>query len=129
MTRKGPGMGMRRDELNVTNPDVDLSRALFQYFDRNDHALISKKGGLFRRPQLIEEEIIKYFHPYFDGLTPLVRKWWKILIIGYRYRAKEFYNIHAYLIRTINEAIASLHLDTTNEGIDTFNPHRTSTPA
>ncbi|KAG6823245.1 hypothetical protein H0H92_010877, partial [Tricholoma furcatifolium] len=83
MTRKGPGMGMRRDELNVTNPDVDLSRALFQYFDRNDHALMSKKGGLLRRPQLIEEEIIKYFHPYFHSMKEIIRTWWKILILGY----------------------------------------------
>ncbi|KAG6824313.1 hypothetical protein H0H92_007241 [Tricholoma furcatifolium] len=56
MTRKGPGTGMRRDELNVTNPDVDLSRALIQYFDGNKHALLSEKGDLLRRPELIEKK-------------------------------------------------------------------------
>ncbi|KAG6829042.1 hypothetical protein H0H92_005873, partial [Tricholoma furcatifolium] len=112
MARKGPGMGMRRHELDVTNLDVDISRALIQYFDGNKHALLSEKGNLLRRPQLIEEEIFKYFHSYFYSLKPLARKWWGILNLGYRYRAKEFYNIHAYLIRTINEAVASLPQET-----------------
>ncbi|KAG6823382.1 hypothetical protein H0H92_010430 [Tricholoma furcatifolium] len=135
MTRRGPGMDMRRDELR--DPNVDLSRAVDQYFDGDSQTLRRRKGGLLKHPELIEEEIIKHFHPYFDGLKPLVRKWWKILNLGYRYRAKEFYNIHAYLIRTINEAVASLPQETNQSdtdrelarrlksktmGLDTFKP-------
>ncbi|KAG6806747.1 hypothetical protein H0H92_010150, partial [Tricholoma furcatifolium] len=116
MTRRGPGMDMRRDELR--DPNVDLSRAVDQYFDGDSQTLRRRKGGLLKHPELIEEEIIKHFHPYFDGLKPLVRKWWKILNLGYRYRAKEFYNIHAYLIRTINEAVASLPQETNQSDTD-----------
>ncbi|KAG6829052.1 hypothetical protein H0H92_005883 [Tricholoma furcatifolium] len=129
MTRKGPGMDMRRDELNGRNPDDDLSGALVRCFDGDKASLLKTKGDLLRGSALIEDEVITYFHPYFHSLKPVVWRWWKILILGYRYRAKEFYNIHAYLIRTINEAIALLPLDSTKEGLDTFNPHRTSTPA
>ncbi|KAG6826511.1 hypothetical protein H0H92_015523 [Tricholoma furcatifolium] len=121
MTRKGPGMGMRRDELNVTNLDINLSRAVNQYFDGDETAVLSGKEDLLGQLELIEEEIIKYFHPYFDGLKPLVRNWWNILTLAYNYRAKEFYNIHAYLLRIIDKAIASLPQDTNH----TFKPEST----
>ncbi|KAG6804980.1 hypothetical protein H0H92_001331, partial [Tricholoma furcatifolium] len=118
MTRKGPGMDMRRDELNGTNPDDDLSGALVRCFDGDKGKLLDTKGDLLRGSALIEDEVIKYFHPYFHSLKPLARKWWGILNLGYRYRAKEFYNIHAYLIRTINEAVASLPQETNQSDTD-----------
>ncbi|KAG6852198.1 hypothetical protein C0991_002147, partial [Blastosporella zonata] len=37
----------------------------------------------------------------------LAQKWLDILILGYKYRGDEFYNIHSHIVRILEEAIVT----------------------
>ncbi|KAG6907584.1 hypothetical protein DXG01_008341 [Tephrocybe rancida] len=110
MTRNGPGIGMRRPELdkNSESFSLDLQDAIVSYFDGGETKLIDTKSYLLRIPETFESAIIAHFDPYFEPLKELVRKWWDILILGYRYRADEYYNIHSHIIRIIDEALGTI---------------------
>ncbi|KAG6829050.1 hypothetical protein H0H92_005881 [Tricholoma furcatifolium] len=115
MIRKGPGMDMTRDELLDLDNPTTLHDALINYFDGNKGTLREEKTQLLWNPLGFEEQVVSHFHPYFRSLRSLARKWWSILILGYKYRAKEFYNIHAYLARILDQAIQELPESTDDE--------------
>ncbi|KAG6880554.1 hypothetical protein C0995_006022, partial [Termitomyces sp. Mi166 len=112
MSRKGPGISMGREkELDINKPnfyDPALSHALVSYFDGTEDVLKRSKTTLMQSPELFENDIVKNFHPYFEPFKPLVRQWWNIIILGYMYRAHEFYNIHRHILRIINDALPTL---------------------
>ena len=108
LTRKGPGLNMRRneelDEKSLkSNPQLrDLVTHLF---DGEPEVLMKKKADLHLHWTSFEENIIVHFHPYFNPLKPFVLQWWNTLILGYKHHADEFYNIHDHILRIIDEAI------------------------
>ncbi|KAG6859003.1 hypothetical protein C0995_011338 [Termitomyces sp. Mi166 len=112
MSRKGPGIGMGREkELDINKPgfyNPALSHALVSYFDGTEDVLKESKAKLLRSTERFENDIVKNFDPYFEPFKPLVRQWWNIIILGYMYRAHEFYNIHHHILRIIDDALPTL---------------------
>ncbi|KAH0580066.1 hypothetical protein H2248_002880 [Termitomyces sp. 'cryptogamus'] len=111
ITRKGPGINMRReDELDKKSPSYnkDLREAVVALFEGADEVLKKKKSSLHGDWESFEGEVIAHFHPYFEPLKPYVRRWWTTLILGYKYRAEEFYDIHDHIIRILDEAIQEI---------------------
>ncbi|KAG6829049.1 hypothetical protein H0H92_005880 [Tricholoma furcatifolium] len=115
MIRKGPGMDMTRDELLDLDNHTTLHDALIHYFDGDEGTLRGEKAYLLRHPGEFEEQVVSHFHSYFENLSSLACKWWNIVNLGYTYRGKEFYNIHAYVVRIIDEAIPELPESTDDE--------------
>ncbi|KAG6815014.1 hypothetical protein H0H93_011288, partial [Arthromyces matolae] len=119
LTRKGAGVDMYRDELKEDSEEYDpkLAAVLEQYFGtRNPPSLQNKKMFLMLQPEEFDD-IIKHFHSYFDPLKGLVRQWWDILILGYTYRAYEFFNMHQCIVRLLSDALEdSAILDHDKEG-------------
>ncbi|KAG6886491.1 hypothetical protein C0992_003728 [Termitomyces sp. T32_za158] len=120
ITRKGPGLQMRRNELDNTSPDYDeeLEKVVLNLFEGNASQVKETKFSLARNPDLIafEKQVVAYFHPYFEPLKPYVCQWWAILLLGYRYRGEEFYNIHDHIIRLLDKAITKIGQDVTEDG-------------
>ncbi|KAG6908725.1 hypothetical protein DXG01_003570 [Tephrocybe rancida] len=110
MTRKGPGINMKRPELDESSENYDstLRNAIVSYFDGDGDLLKNSKASLLRNPEKFEDEILIHFDSYFEPLKPLVRQWWSILILGYKYRGNEYYNIHSHIIRIIGEALDTI---------------------
>ncbi|KAF5376752.1 hypothetical protein D9615_007829 [Tricholomella constricta] len=108
LTRKGPGINMVRDELTSDTGPWQLRDIIRNYFDADEHTLKEKKRGLFQTPKTFETNIIAYFHPYFDSLKPLVRKWWARLCLAYRYHGNEYYHIHSHILRILNDALPTI---------------------
>ncbi|KAG6818260.1 hypothetical protein H0H93_006482 [Arthromyces matolae] len=119
LTRKGAGVDMYRDELkeDAEEYDPELAAVLEQYFGTtNPPSLQTKKLFLMLQPEEFDN-IIKHFHSYFDPLKGLVRQWWDILILGYKYRAYEFFNMHQCIVRLLSDALKdSAILDHDKEG-------------
>ncbi|KAG6816177.1 hypothetical protein H0H87_008051 [Tephrocybe sp. NHM501043] len=75
--------------------DPGLCAAVVAYFDsKNENELEALKRSLIKKPETLETEILPHFHPTYEALKPLVRKWWMILYLGHRYHGDEFFNIH-----------------------------------
>ncbi|KAG6908724.1 hypothetical protein DXG01_003569 [Tephrocybe rancida] len=155
MTRKGPGIHMKRPELDDSsaNYDSSLRDAILRYFEGNERLLKESKFYLLINPDTFENKIIAHFHTYFEPLKQLARQWWAILILGYMYRGNEYYNIHSHIICRIGKTLDTIPdaptEDTTKElkrreerpwqYMDTFKPRpedpsaatpsRSSTPA
>ncbi|KNZ71924.1 hypothetical protein J132_05198 [Termitomyces sp. J132] len=111
LTRKGPGINMRReDELDKQSPSYnrELRDTVVALFEGSDEVLKKKKSSLHGDWESFEGEVVAHFHPYFEPLKPYVRRWWTTLILGYKYRAEEFYNIHDHIIRILDEAIKEI---------------------
>ncbi|KAG6835618.1 hypothetical protein H0H93_016476 [Arthromyces matolae] len=119
LTRKGAGVDMYRDELKEDAKEYSpkLAAVLEQYFGTRSPALLqNKKMFLMLQPERFNG-IINHFHPYFNPLKGLVRQWWDILILGYTYRAYEFFNMHQCIVRLLSDALKdSAILDHDKEG-------------
>ncbi|KAG6862775.1 hypothetical protein C0993_001559 [Termitomyces sp. T159_Od127] len=108
LTRKGPGLNMRRDEeldegsLKCNHKLRDL---IIRLFDGEQEVLKKTKMDLHSHWKSFNDQVIVYFHPYFDPLKPFVLRWWNTLILGYKYRADEYYHIHDHILGIIDEAI------------------------
>ncbi|KAG6886785.1 hypothetical protein C0995_004755, partial [Termitomyces sp. Mi166 len=122
LTRKGPGAEMRREELDKESPSHEGLRKIVDDLFESDNSETLKEAKISRheRSQLFGEEVVAYFHPYFEPLKPYVLKWWNTLILGYRFRGEEFYNIHDYILRILNEAIDKIGNSATEDGEDTL---------
>ncbi|KAG5643655.1 hypothetical protein DXG03_000535 [Asterophora parasitica] len=102
LTRKGPGMNMLRDELHVGQKGYPpLRRVIIKYFDAPRELLKDSKPQLLLRPELLDDEILPLFHPYFDPLKPLVRQWLSTLILAHCYRGHEWYYIIQHIRRLL----------------------------
>ncbi|KAG6881628.1 hypothetical protein C0993_000731 [Termitomyces sp. T159_Od127] len=107
LIRNGPGINTRREELDKNSPLFvpKLQHLILRLFKGSVEEIETAKTDLHSQWLSFEEKVIVHFHPYFDPLKPLVLRWWNTLIIGYRYRADKFYNIHSHILRIIDDAI------------------------
>ncbi|KAG6880486.1 hypothetical protein C0995_006516, partial [Termitomyces sp. Mi166 len=106
LTRKGPGAEMRREELDNDSPSHTRLREIVDelFESKNDETLKEAKKSRHEQWELFGDEVVAYFHPYFEPLKPYVLKWWNTLILGYRFRGEEFYNIHNHILRILKDA-------------------------
>ncbi|KAF5366921.1 hypothetical protein D9615_010678 [Tricholomella constricta] len=99
LTRRGPGMHMLREELDIGHASYDstgtgkLYQAVHTYFEAKEDNLKEAKAKLILL-KVFEEEIVPLFHPYFEPLKPLVIQWFATLTLAYMHRGYEYYNIH-----------------------------------
>ncbi|KAF5376731.1 hypothetical protein D9615_007838 [Tricholomella constricta] len=103
LTRKGAGIDMIRD----TGPR-QLRDIIRDYFNAKEHILEDMKLRLFQTSDTFESDIIASFHPYFDSLKPLVRKWWARIRLAYRHHGNEYYHIHSHILRILNNALPTI---------------------
>ncbi|KAG6851754.1 hypothetical protein C0991_006443 [Blastosporella zonata] len=103
ITRKGPGIDQKRaEDLKSTD---SLRETVVKYFDApREGTLEDSKRDLLLRPSTFTTSILNHFHPRYDCLKDLAQKWLDILILGYKYRGDEFYNIHSHIVRILEEA-------------------------
>ncbi|KAG6884649.1 hypothetical protein C0993_009285 [Termitomyces sp. T159_Od127] len=107
LIQSGPGIKTRHEELDKNSPlfDPKLQDLIPHLFEGSQKEIETTKRGLHRTWTSFEEQVIMHFHPYFDPLKPLVLKWWNTVILGYRYCADKFYNIHSHILCLINKTI------------------------
>ncbi|KAG5639846.1 hypothetical protein DXG03_002942, partial [Asterophora parasitica] len=119
ITRRGPGMGMLRQELDPSHMKHDRNGPLFtvvrEYFDGDEETVKKSKRKLHldKGGNLFQTAILDHFHPFFDPLKSLVRDWWKTLVHAYKFRGNEYYHIHDHVIRLLDSAISDLGDDGT----------------
>ncbi|KAG6889541.1 hypothetical protein C0992_004801 [Termitomyces sp. T32_za158] len=122
LTQRGPGIDMRRKELDEHSPDYNhqLKKVVVGLFEGSASQVKETKVKLVRNPDLtvFQNEVVAYFHPYFEPLKPYVCQWWAILLLGYRYRGEEFYNIHDHIIRLLDKAITEIGKDVSEDDKD-----------
>ena len=111
LTRKGPD-GARRDELDHQDDPSDYTEELrgiiYCLFGCDWRRVIQKKTAVLEDRRNLEDIILPYFHPYFDGLKDLIRKWHGLLYHAYSFRLIEYDIIHDQSLKLIQEALASL---------------------
>ncbi|KAF8518660.1 hypothetical protein BU17DRAFT_66290 [Hysterangium stoloniferum] len=119
ITRGSPG-GFRRDELDAGDfQNVDLRKVTNRFFDHLDKLEVEKQnlftvsgdGGNGER--ILENDILKSFHPYFKPLKRLVRDWYKLLVMAFRWRASEYRFIHDHVLDLLTREIKALGSETT----------------
>ncbi|KAG6895546.1 hypothetical protein C0992_000685 [Termitomyces sp. T32_za158] len=115
LTRKGPGLNMRREELDKTSSNLQLRDLISCLFDGNEVKLKKMKMDLHAQANLFKDQVIIHFHDFFKCLEPYVLRWWNTLILGYRYKAEEYYNIHHHILDIIKEAINDIEIRAENE--------------
>ncbi|KAG6835617.1 hypothetical protein H0H93_016475, partial [Arthromyces matolae] len=110
LTRNGPGINAYREELieESENYNAKIATTVKKYFQtETPSALKDAKVDLMESPEDFED-IVACFHPYFEPLKDLVLQWWGILILGYQYRAYEFFDIHECILRLLRNVRDSL---------------------
>lgn len=116
LTRKGPGLGMRRDELKPgESMQSSLADCVHKLFDADVGILSDVKSELLENPDGMDDNIVPLFHPYFEQLKPMVLQWWHTLWLAYRYRAIEYLHIHNHVIDILEETISKLSHDDDSE--------------
>ncbi|KAF8338591.1 hypothetical protein F5887DRAFT_889803 [Amanita rubescens] len=110
LVREGPGINMLRRDLLKNNAEGDrLEGLLHSYFDSPDRRDIRDcKRGFFDDRTLMGTDILANFDDYFEPLKNMMDKWWRILVLAYKYRKFEYYTIHDQVIHILNEAIENL---------------------
>ncbi|KAF8495047.1 hypothetical protein BU17DRAFT_59517 [Hysterangium stoloniferum] len=133
ITRGSPG-GFRRDELDAGDfQNVDLRKVTNRFFNHLDKLeeekqnlfTVSEDGGNGER--ILENDILKSFHPYFKPLKCLVRDWYKLLVMAFRWRASEYRFIHDYVLNLLTKEIEALGSETmTDHMTDPIYDHKTT---
>ncbi|KAF5379095.1 hypothetical protein D9615_005897 [Tricholomella constricta] len=112
LTRRGPGMHMLREELDVEhagyNPTGELYQAVHTYFKAKENNLKKVKGDLILLQVSFEERIVPLFHPDFESLKPLVNQWFATLTLAYLHRGYEYYHIHHHVLRLLKDTYDAL---------------------
>ena len=110
LVREGPGINMlRKDLLKNDAKGNRLEGILHSYFDSPDRRDIRDwKRGLFDDRTLMGTDILAHFDDYFEPLKNMMDKWWRILVLAYKYRKFEYYTIHDQVIHILNGAIENL---------------------
>ncbi|KAG6846898.1 hypothetical protein H0H93_011218 [Arthromyces matolae] len=104
LTRSGPG-GKHRDELRadfdgeITEEVRELQHINYTFFSADAKIICSNKVHLFLHPQDYDTFIIPRFHPYFNPLKPLMKKWWEMLRMAHRHPT--FETLHLALRREL----------------------------
>jgi hypothetical protein len=124
LSRKGPGMDMKRDELKGSPYSQQatargLRATIYRLFEAHNPS--KYKGELLATRRLMEEAVVPHFHPYFDNLKPLVLQWWNILFLAYKFRAYEYHHIHELIGNVLQSTINNLsnNVDTEMDSDDT----------
>ncbi|KAG6826406.1 hypothetical protein H0H92_015929 [Tricholoma furcatifolium] len=125
ITRGGPG-GQRRDELdpesNARNFRLreQIQSAEFGLFSSDDFSEITKNKRNVFVWKRYESGIMPCFHPYFNGLKPLMAAWFRILLMAHRYPI--FETVHKTLRKELDSCYANLltsgDFDTPNEEVE-----------
>ena len=117
LTRGSPG-GKRRQELerDDENGDDPLHQVIGRYFDCSQEILKAEKQKLFAPSgnEILEKDILSQFHPYFNPLKDLVRSWYNILVMAFRWRSIECIYIHDFIIDLLGKEVAKLQSNTTS---------------
>ncbi|KAG6863623.1 hypothetical protein C0991_004580 [Blastosporella zonata] len=120
ITRKGPGLGqMRHEELDPNSASYNrkLRKTVFEYFYSSDKLEVGmSKEDLFRNPYSFKTKFLPHFHPTYNCLGDLAEKWLHILVLGYKYRGHEFYNIHSHIRRILQQALTTAKQEEESSG-------------
>jgi len=90
LTCDGPG-GQRRKEFQpgVVTPNASVRQlqwVVLRLFDDPDStSLAENKRELFAQPTHLLSHVFPHFSEYFEALKPMLRDWFLVLSIGYRY--------------------------------------------
>lgn len=114
LTRKGPGLNMRRQELQPVaegkpTKGAELKAVIVNLFEQ-EHAkeLGNAKAEYIANPGLFAG-VIAHFHPYFKPLGPPLQRLLQTMTVAYTYRAYEYHHIHEYAITIFKDALKTLH--------------------
>ncbi|KAI9065067.1 hypothetical protein FKP32DRAFT_1590961 [Trametes sanguinea] len=114
ITRSGPG-GDRREELRGELSDapgqedvIELRRIMYCFFDGDLKTIAYNKKELFEKSALFEPLVLCHVHPYFEPLKPLLRRWWHLLRLAYRFEGYEYHNIHNFVIKLLEKTLEEL---------------------
>ncbi|KAF5366920.1 hypothetical protein D9615_010677 [Tricholomella constricta] len=114
LTRRGPGMHMLREELDIGHASYDstgtgkLNQAVHTYFKAKGNNLKEAKAKLILLQVSFEERIVPLFHPDFEPLKPLVIQWFATLILAYLHHGYEYYHIHHHVLRLLEDTYDAL---------------------
>jgi hypothetical protein len=110
ITRQGPG-GVRREELEQKNELNEayngLRRVIYHLFDSEMATMAANKARLFTHSLELEPYILDNFHPYFQPLKEVVKKWFHLLILAHKFHAYEYHNIHDMVLEILDCALKS----------------------
>ncbi|KAI9065068.1 hypothetical protein FKP32DRAFT_533927 [Trametes sanguinea] len=117
ITSSGPG-AERREELCDNHPDgdrvpeevLDLCDVVYRLFEGPLETIAQNKKVLFEKPKEFESSVLCHVHPYFDPLKPLLRRWWQLLVLAYKFEGYEYYGIHGFVIRLLEETLRNLQV-------------------
>ncbi|RDB16492.1 hypothetical protein Hypma_002857 [Hypsizygus marmoreus] len=125
LTRKGPGLNQLRDELalekyiNGKDPYVvALNKCINRFFDGDEPTLLRERSNLLAEPEIMDKDILPYFHEYFHPLRPLISRWWHTLVLAYHYRAFEYYHTHDFFLEILQLTIDEYKGDSSFNGTD-----------
>jgi len=101
---RGPGRE-RRQELE--SKDTELHKTVHKIFNSDVKDMGWAKDSLMRVPELFKEYILDRFHPYFDPLKGMVRKWYGVQrrLYARSVNTDEGDHIHTYIKGLLDETI------------------------
>ncbi|KAF5376687.1 hypothetical protein D9615_007842 [Tricholomella constricta] len=109
LTRRGPGLGMVREELKPNSKGNPLRIIVKEYFESDEPNIKETKYQLFLKESRFEEDLIPFFDKtYFESLRPLVLKWWATLVLAYCFHGNEYYHIHSHILRLLRDSLRTL---------------------
>lgn len=118
ITRSGPG-GDRRKELTedfnaASEPSrtqiLELRRMVHCFFDGGLEIIAWNKKDLFESSSKeFETHLLVHVHSYFEPLKPLLRQWWELLLLAYKFEGYEYHNIHKFVIELLEKALGTLN--------------------
>ncbi|KAF8508357.1 hypothetical protein BU17DRAFT_70843 [Hysterangium stoloniferum] len=77
--------------------------------------------------RILENDILKSFHPYFKPLKRLVWDWYKLLVMAFRWRASEYCFIHDQVLDLLTKEIEALRSETMMDHMtDPIYDHKTT---
>jgi len=121
LTRDGKNGVMCRQELKpapgMENDLTKLVRILFEQRDAKQRLHCLKTPAFF-------ENILKYVHPYFNCLKPLLLKLRWALYFAHRYEGVEHYNIHKVTLSIFDETVVELRQERNNTTSDVLEAKR-----
>ena len=111
LTRNGPD-GTRRNELDhEDNPSDDtegLQDVINCLFGCDWANIARNKTRVLECEKDLVDLIFPYFHPYFNGLKDLMRKWRELLYRAHQFHLVEYDTIHDRSLELIEEALVKI---------------------
>ncbi|KAF8648951.1 hypothetical protein AX16_006131 [Volvariella volvacea WC 439] len=105
------GAGVQRDELHGVGADANLVNVVHCLFNGDEATVENNKQRLFQHFHDMEDHILPHVGKYFEVLKPLLRSWWNILHLAFRYRGFEYWNIHQMFLQAIDDFEEAIHPD------------------